>query len=115
MHGRNWTHAEIRDRQVSGAKRNRCSAGKVTGIRIESNGVDDIEALVLLVERLKAARVHILIFLLHAMANTVLRVPRLCQNGNKIRSWVQVAEVVVAFVIGIDPPNQECPAFSACK
>src|SRR5713226_978026 len=56
-----------------------------------------------------------LILLLDAMPDGMLGVPGLGGDGDKIGSGIQVAEVVVAFVIGVSLPGEECPASSARK
>ncbi len=113
MRGRNGAQAEVGDRHIAGVKRNGSGARKVAGVRKEGDAIDDVEALVLFDQRLKAGFVPILIYLLHTIAGAVLRVPGLGQDANKIRSGIQMAEVVVTFVIGVRAAHLEGPASSA--
>src|SRR5260370_41142537 len=61
------------------------------------------------------ASIYILILLLHAMPDAMLGVARLGRDGDKIRSGIQMAEVVAAFIIGVGVPHLKCAASSACK
>src|SRR6266436_3874340 len=110
VRGRTGAQAEIGDGHIAGVKRNGSGARKVAGVRKEGDAIDDVEALVVFDQRLKPDFVPILIYLLHAMADAVLRVPGLGRDANKIRSGIQMAEVVVTFVVGVRAPHLERPA-----
>src|SRR5258707_10606816 len=112
MQSRNRAHPEIRGFRVPRAEGNCSRARKVTGVHKERHGIDNIQILILLVNRLKAAFCQVLALLFDSVANVVLRIPWLVRDTDKISPSDQVAETVVTLVFGLSSLEQDEPSLS---